>query len=137
MLEEIFNLSGFSGLSKVFPVVNTLQLLLILLANETFHNKMEILQENAVLGSSAIVNLDDLGCFISLPTSASILDNIIKYEPFQHHKSLIYQALQTFQRGPSLDLLPLRTRSAVEKVLQHFMDEAMSDTDVRPAVVRL
>ncbi len=53
------------------------------------------------------------------------------------NKTIIHQALQTFQCGPSLALLSTSNRTAVDKILQHFVHKAKDNVDVCPAAVLL
>ena len=95
-LTSVFsNLDELTDLSQAFPAAHMLQMLLILLANKTFHEKMDILMENALIGTTVLTTSADLSRFITSITSASVLENIINFDlPFAPNKKLVHQAIQ-------------------------------------------
>jgi hypothetical protein len=133
-----FNLSNFTDLSPTLPAPHALQLLLILLANKTLHDKLDLLPQLAALGSGPLATSADLAKLTSAMYAAGILDNILKLEPpFQPNKDLIQQTLRTAQRGTQVAQLPHHIRPAVVKILQGFQDELQAGHYVRPDRVLL
>ena len=113
-------------------------MLLILPANATFYAKADLLAENALLGTTPVRHLRDLGRFTASITSSTVLANIINFDsPFQPSKDLVHQALQGFHRGPFIKALPLHLQTDADKVMIHFLTICCNNDLVRPDAVRL
>jgi hypothetical protein len=137
-LAQAFDLSVFKDLSPTLPAMHAFQLLLILLANKTLHDKLDLQPYLANLGTCALATSDDLVAFTSALNAAGVLDNILKFDhPFQPNKDLVQRTLRTAQSGPQVAQLPHRVRTAVEKILQKCQDDVQAGHFVRPDRVLL
>jgi hypothetical protein len=82
---------------------------------------MDILTENALIGTSVLTTSADLSRVITSITSASVLENIVNFDlPFAPNKKLVHQALQGVQRGQGLKAIPLHNRTKIDKILHDF-----------------
>ena len=138
VINDSTDLTRFKGLSTVFPAAHALQMLLILLANKTFHSDMDLKKATALIGDGPLKTSADLGRFIDDITSTSTLANILDRDlAFKPPKDLVHQALQHVQRGSSLDHFPLPVRTALDKILQEQLDYIQSGNTVLPTAILL
>jgi hypothetical protein len=128
--------TSFKRVSSIFPASHLLQMLMICLANKTFHsdNVSSLTKEIALIGHSPIKNTDDLKAFDHDIEAYSVLSNILAYDhAFQPPKKLVYQALQTLLNSTGLDHFSTPVRTKINIILEDFMTSLRADKAVLPS----
>ena len=134
------DISCFTDLSTVYPAAHVFQLLMICLANKTFHNHAKLTPELALLGNAPVRNTSDLHQLAAAIESSSTLANILANTyPFETAPAFLLQVLSNLQRGTGLEHFSVPVLKEIHSVLREFITSIRANTVVRTSslVLRL
>jgi len=136
VIQHTTDTTSFKRLSTIFPAAHTMQLLMICLANKTFHSDhaSSLTKEIAHIGHDPIRNTDDLKSFENNIEAYSVLSNILARDhAFQHPKQLLYQALQALLNGTGLDHFSTSVRTKLDIIIEDFLTSLRANEAVLPS----